>query len=691
MKLHHRLLTCIILLSLTAHAQSFVLNIKTDKIEYVCGEPVVLDVSLQNTENTLVELPRFLHPSYYEVEYTINEKRFIPWMLVDDLYPTKNFAPGEILEKEVMLFFNGKEWLFQLPGDYTITAKLRGQSSNTLTITIPSPCGENTPLALNKELSPTGESADSASQLLFSSHEAGYFLLFEGEGAQFLTEGVQVLQQIATDYPENPLATYANQALGNSHAFLGNHQEALPFLKTAQQNPVGLYDTVHTHMSLYESYVGSGNTQEAETVLEELKEKISEQFSDFKPFVDAVLNQNGIPTLFELQPNPFIVIGVQSCDRNKILLSTVTGEILQNFDTGMTSKGIRIETGDFDQDKSTDVIVATEIGIGNKILIFDVNGQQINAFQINGDNKGINVAIGDLDNNGTSDIVMVKQSADNQFYIYQTSDANIKEIIFSEEKAKFNLAIGDVNGDKYDEIILVFAEKKNGKNVFILNKEGNLLQSFTALLNGETQEMVVTAGDVNGDTIDEIIVGQAENGYTVAIYKADGNLIKSFNTFDNNVVRKKEKVVICHNGKTLEVSANALKAHLAHGDKKGECDKQEDNKVDKKVTICHIPSGNPDNAKTISISENALGTHLSHGDKKGKCDNSGGTCPLYKRNGLVLATGDVNNDGQLEIIVSKAGGNEIRLYTAEGNLVEQFAINLPNFVITDVGFGILNK
>ena len=36
-----------------------------------------------------------------------------------------------------------------------------------------------------------------AGQLLFTSYEAGYFIMFEGEGAQFLTEGVQVLQKIA--------------------------------------------------------------------------------------------------------------------------------------------------------------------------------------------------------------------------------------------------------------------------------------------------------------------------------------------------------------------------------------------------------------------------------------------------------------------------------------------------------------
>jgi hypothetical protein len=34
-----------------------------------------------------------------------------------------------------------------------------------------------------------------------------------------------------------------------------------------------------------------------------------------------------------------------------------------------------------------------------------------------------------------------------------------------------------------------------------------------------------------------------------------------------------------------------------------------------KVTICHIPPGNPDNAHTITISENALQAHINNHDE----------------------------------------------------------------------------
>jgi hypothetical protein len=38
-----------------------------------------------------------------------------------------------------------------------------------------------------------------------------------------------------------------------------------------------------------------------------------------------------------------------------------------------------------------------------------------------------------------------------------------------------------------------------------------------------------------------------------------------------------------------------------------------------KVDICHVPPGNPDNARTISVSANAVAAHLAHGDYLGEC------------------------------------------------------------------------
>ena len=40
-----------------------------------------------------------------------------------------------------------------------------------------------------------------------------------------------------------------------------------------------------------------------------------------------------------------------------------------------------------------------------------------------------------------------------------------------------------------------------------------------------------------------------------------------------------------------------------------------------KVTICHIPPGDPENAQAIVVGEPAMDAHLNHGDTLGDCGN----------------------------------------------------------------------
>ncbi|MBN1564082.1 MAG: hypothetical protein JXA10_09585 [Anaerolineae bacterium] len=83
------------------------------------------------------------------------------------------------------------------------------------------------------------------------------------------------------------------------------------------------------------------------------------------------------------------------------------------------------------------------------------------------------------------------------------------------------------------------------------------------------------------------------------------------------------KVLVCHNGITLEIDESALDAHLAQGDTEGACDNTtvgdddddvtigDDDGADK-VTICH-------NGRTIDVSQNALQSFLDRGATIGAC------------------------------------------------------------------------
>lgn len=51
-----------------------------------------------------------------------------------------------------------------------------------------------------------------------------------------------------------------------------------------------------------------------------------------------------------------------------------------------------------------------------------------------------------------------------------------------------------------------------------------------------------------------------------------------------------------------------------------------------KVDVCHIPPGNPDNAHTINVSENAVSAHLAHGDYLGACAPTSSAAEFYPCN-----------------------------------------------------------
>lgn len=52
--------------------------------------------------------------------------------------------------------------------------------------------------------------------------------------------------------------------------------------------------------------------------------------------------------------------------------------------------------------------------------------------------------------------------------------------------------------------------------------------------------------------------------------------------------------------------------------------KADDHKCgNKKILICHVPPGNPENAHTLCISENAVAAHIAHVASSGEMDTLG--------------------------------------------------------------------
>src|SRR5262245_38994447 len=65
--------------------------------------------------------------------------------------------------------------------------------------------------------------------------------------------------------------------------------------------------------------------------------------------------------------------------------------------------------------------------------------------------------------------------------------------------------------------------------------------------------------------------------------------------------------------------------------------------AEKKVTLCHLPPGNPANPQTITVAEAAVSAHLAHGDRLGAC---AAACPASCDDGNLCTSDSCAADGQ---------------------------------------------
>ncbi len=153
-------------------------------------------------------------------------------------------------------------------------------------------------------------------------------------------------------------------------------------------------------------------------------------------------------------------------------------------------------------------------------------------------NKGINITVGDLDNNGTLEIVTgTEKGGGPHIRIFNSEGELINPGFFAygpEFRGGVNVAIADLEGDGWYEII-AGAGFGGGPHVRIFAPDGRCINpGFFAYDPNFRGGVNVSAGDVNGDGIDEIITGPGKGGSPeVKIFDKNGKQsLASFYAFD---------------------------------------------------------------------------------------------------------------------------------------------------------------
>ena len=271
------------------------IEIKADKSTFLLGEPVILYISLKNSDMTSSEVVP-LEPEYGFAEYMIKgpnrlEKRFLPWSYRELADPRKLLAPGEEMTAFSKIFYGSDGWTFKTPGAYEIWMVYQGNlSSNRLTLDI---------------MKATDQANLTAGDLFLGSDEVGKFLLFEG--GDHLKDGIGRINQVTSQFPDTPHAAYANYALGkNMMSDFANFVEnrlrpanpklAAQYLEKEEMAQVGFYYTIQTYLTLSEAYKETGNITLSESMKTKLNRTTLERFKQSIPILKQSLALNRTTT-----------------------------------------------------------------------------------------------------------------------------------------------------------------------------------------------------------------------------------------------------------------------------------------------------------------------------------------------------------------------------------------------------------
>ncbi|MCG2686782.1 S8 family serine peptidase [Candidatus Parcubacteria bacterium] len=262
---------------------------------------------------------------------------------------------------------------------------------------------------------------------------------------------------------------------------------------------------------------------------------------------------------------------------------------------------------------------------GPHVRIYKKSNLQNQFFAYEENSRGnLSLAIGDLNNDSEPEIIIGLGAGTYPWIKVFDENSNLKNQ-FTAYAPNFRggveVAVGDVNGDGSLEII-TGAGKGGGPHIRIFNSDGILINHFFAFDKKDRSGILVTAADINADGRAEIIAAKKSSSSEIKIFDLNGNLINKFLPKLNNIL--------------------SLTAGNLNSDNLGEI---------------IIGAGNGNEPRVFVF------------DKNGNLQNEFLAYAPNFKGGVFVAIGDVDADGQNEIVTGAGpgGGPHIRIFDNSGN------------------------
>ncbi len=153
------------------------------------------------------------------------------------------------------------------------------------------------------------------------------------------------------------------------------------------------------------------------------------------------------------------------------------------------------------------------------------------------DLTGAKVYSYDFDRDGRAEIIAYANKGDEPWIKIYDSQGNLKNkfLAFNKQmKLGINVAVGDLNNDYRDEIVVV-AERNHEPLVKVFDIAGNLQSSFYAVNKFFKGGLSLAVADVNHDNFDEIIVGTGPGTPAIIkVFNYQGQLVSQFLPYSPN-------------------------------------------------------------------------------------------------------------------------------------------------------------
>jgi len=238
---------------------------------------------------------------------------------------------------------------------------------------------------------------------------------------------------------------------------------------------------------------------------------------------------------------PQIIVGSVPGDTPQVrVFDGKTGNLLSSFFAYNPSflGGVNVAAGNVNGSGPADIVTGPASGFSPYVKVFSGSGLQLNGFFAYDPSfrDGVNVAVGDVDGDGYADIITgAGPGGGPHVKVFSGTGLQLNSFFAYDPtfRGGVNVTAGDVNGDGKAEII---TGPGGGPQVKVFDgANGQLLSSFFAYDPSFTGGVFVAAGDVNGDGKSEIITGAGPGGGPqVKLFTGTGQPLNTFSFNEPN-------------------------------------------------------------------------------------------------------------------------------------------------------------